>query len=174
MPLPGDRNPIEEWQVLDLLTGLVDKSLVVYEENAGGRYRRLETARQYARDRLLESEESAAVRTERRAFFLRLAEEAVRKLPGPEQAAWLDRLETEHDNLRAARLLAASEALREAVGTPRASSEQEKHERSLAAIRAELGEGAFAKAWAEGGAMASAQAVEYALGEQAGPLGPPS
>jgi hypothetical protein len=50
-------DPIEPWEVLDLLAGLVPKSLVLYEEDeqGGGRYRLLETVRQYARDRLLES-----------------------------------------------------------------------------------------------------------------------
>src|SRR5207302_843893 len=50
-------------EVLDLLTSLVDKSLVLYEERGSeGRYRLLETVRQYARDRLLEAGEAAAVR----------------------------------------------------------------------------------------------------------------
>jgi hypothetical protein len=45
---------VEEWEVLDRLTSLVEKSLVHYEEQGGeGRYRLLETVRQYARDRLL-------------------------------------------------------------------------------------------------------------------------
>jgi len=55
---------VEEWEVLDLLTALVDKSLVLYEEQYGEtRYRLLETVRQYARDRLLEAGESQAVRS---------------------------------------------------------------------------------------------------------------
>jgi len=88
---------------LDLLTSLVDKSLAVYEEQAGeARYRLLETVREYARDRLLESGEMEEVRERHFAFFLRMAEEIEPKLTGLEQAAWLDRLEGEHDNLRAA------------------------------------------------------------------------
>src|SRR5713226_5481995 len=94
---------VEEWEVLDLLTSLVEKSLVLYEERGGeGRYRLLETVRQYARDRLLEAGEAEAVRGRHLGFVLRLAEEAEPKLSGPEQVVWLDRLEAEHDNLRAA------------------------------------------------------------------------
>src|SRR5438067_1748320 len=92
---------IEAWEVLDLLTGLVEKSLVLYEEQGGeGRYRLLETVRQYGRDRLAESAEAEAVRDGHLDFFLALAEEAESKLWS--EVAWLDRLEQEHDNLRAA------------------------------------------------------------------------
>jgi predicted ATPase len=47
-------SPIEEHEILDLLTALVDKSLVAYDESAG-RFDLLETVRQYARDRLVDS-----------------------------------------------------------------------------------------------------------------------
>jgi predicted ATPase/class 3 adenylate cyclase len=96
---PGDG--VEEWEVLDLLASLVEKSMVGYEEHEA-RYRLLETMRQYARDRLVERGEAENVRRCHRDFFLRLAEEAKRKLQGGEQAAWLNRLEAEHDNLRVA------------------------------------------------------------------------
>jgi len=89
--------------VLDLLTRLVDKSLVVVNEYEGmGRYRLLETVRQYSQDRLLEQGEADAVRECHRAFFLALGEEAGPHLRGPEQLQYLNRLEAEHDNLRAA------------------------------------------------------------------------
>src|SRR5439155_23800073 len=62
--------------VLDLLTRLVDKSLVLYEEASGeGRYRLLETIRQYCRDRWQERGEVTAVCARHRDHFLRLAEE---------------------------------------------------------------------------------------------------
>ncbi len=94
---------IEDWEVVDLLTSLVDKSLVVYEEREGGpRYRLLETVRQYAQDRLVESGESDTVRERHRNHFLALAESAETKLKGVEQTQWLQLLEEEHDNLRAA------------------------------------------------------------------------
>ena len=90
-------------EVLDLLMHLVDKSLVVAEEQGGkARYRMLETVQQYARDRLRESGEAEAVRRRHRDWYLELAEQAEPGLVGGEQAAWLDRLELEHANLRAA------------------------------------------------------------------------
>jgi predicted ATPase/class 3 adenylate cyclase len=95
---------IETGEVLDLLTRLVDKSLVVVDLGAGreARYRLLETVRQYALDRLAASEEAARIRTLHRVVFLELARGAEAALQGPEQKVWLDRLEAEHDNLRAA------------------------------------------------------------------------
>ncbi len=94
---------VAEWAVLDVLTSLVDKSLVVYEEREGiARYRLLETIREYARQKLRETEEGESLQSRHRDYFLALAEEAKEKLKGPEQAEWLERLETEHDNLRAA------------------------------------------------------------------------
>ena len=98
---------------LDLLTRLVNKSLVVAEEHSGkGRYRFLETVRQYNGDRLLEAGEAELVRKRHREFFLALAEEAEPHLRGGEQVHWLNRLEAEHDNLRAAveSLLGAEDA----------------------------------------------------------------
>src|SRR5262245_40657919 len=93
--------PIEAWEVLDRLTALVEKSLVGYEEQAGeARYRLLETVQQYARDRLLEGGEAAAVRGRHRDWFLALAEEAWPDLWT--HVSSQDRLEREHDNLRAA------------------------------------------------------------------------
>ena len=95
---------VEDWEVLDLLTGLVDKSLAVYEEGAdgdAGRYRLLESVRQYAGDRLGESGEGEAVQGRAASWFLAFAEEAAPQLTGSEVAAWLSRLEVEHDNLRA-------------------------------------------------------------------------
>ena len=94
---------VGEDEVLELLSCLVDKSLVVVARgDEGSRYHMLETVRQYAAGKLVESEESAAVRARHALFFLDLAEEAETGLAGSEQASWLGRLETEHDNLRAA------------------------------------------------------------------------
>ena len=99
-----DDTALDEWEVLDLLTSLVDKSLVVYEEDEQGvgRYRLLETVRQYAHERLLIDDNSAIVRGRHLDYFLGWAEGAGSQLVGPEQKWWCDRLETEHDNLRAA------------------------------------------------------------------------
>ncbi|MBI3661212.1 tetratricopeptide repeat protein, partial [Candidatus Acetothermia bacterium] len=94
---------IAEYDVLDLLTQLVDKSLVVMEEKADeGRYRLLETVRHYGYDKLVKAEEVELARNHHLDFFLKFAEEAESKLQGVEQKAWLNKLETEHDNLRAA------------------------------------------------------------------------
>jgi len=90
-------------EVLDLLTHLVDKSLVtVDEETEEARYRLPETIRQYARDKLYESGEVEKIRDRHLEFFIRFAEQAEPKLRSAEQLEWLNRVETEHDNLRAA------------------------------------------------------------------------
>lgn len=94
---------IEQRAVLEILTLLADKSLVVVGQSYGRtRYDLLETVRQYARDRLEESGASEAVRTRHRDYFLALAEEARPNLEGSEEAEWLRRLEEEHENLRLA------------------------------------------------------------------------
>ncbi|MGC4043660.1 MAG: tetratricopeptide repeat protein [Armatimonas sp.] len=95
--------PVEDWEVLDLLTSLADKSLIIADiENADSRYRMLETVRQYADEKLQESEEAETVQERHVEWCLALLQEADPKLKGPEQVVWLDRLELEHDNLRAA------------------------------------------------------------------------
>jgi predicted ATPase/class 3 adenylate cyclase/Tfp pilus assembly protein PilF len=94
---------VEAAAILDLLTSLVDKSLVLAETRRGeARYRLSETVRQYGRDRLVESGETDVVRTRHRDWCVDLAERAESRFRGPEQIAWLERLETEHDNLRTA------------------------------------------------------------------------
>ena len=94
---------IEEWEVVDLLTSLADKSLVVWEQRAGStRYQFLETVRQYAREKAGERGADRAWRNRHLAHFLMLAEEAQAQLAGARQAVWLERLDAEHDNLRAA------------------------------------------------------------------------
>jgi predicted ATPase/DNA-binding SARP family transcriptional activator/DNA-binding CsgD family transcriptional regulator len=100
----GAGGGIEQDNVLDLLSRLVDKSLVVAEATGDGgvRYRLLEPIRQYAQERLEEGVESDAVRRRHAAFSLALAEEAEPELQGSQQVAWLKRLETEHPNLRVA------------------------------------------------------------------------
>ncbi|MGH2587895.1 MAG: ATP-binding protein [Dehalococcoidia bacterium] len=92
--------------VLDILTQLVDKSLVVAEQPGGAvRYRLLETVRQYAAEQLDDVEESgegAAIRRRHLAWCVSQAEGAEAAIRGPYEPAWLARLEQEHDNLRAA------------------------------------------------------------------------
>src|SRR5829696_2842066 len=95
---------VEDDNILDLLSGLVEKSLVVAREGEQGnvRYRMLEPIRQYARDKLEEDGEGEEARLRHATFFLALAKEAEPKLQGPEDTMWLEGLEREHDNLRAA------------------------------------------------------------------------
>lgn len=91
--------------LLDLLARLIDKSLVLVEDPPGEettRYRFLETIRQYALEKLLQSGEAAELRTRHLQYFLEFAQAAEPALRGPEQLRWLDLFEIEHDNLRAA------------------------------------------------------------------------
>ena len=85
--------------VLNGLERLVDRSLVLAEH---GRYRMLETLRQYANERLRDRNAIDALRERHAHYYLRLAEAAEPELKRADQAAWLERLTLEHDNLRAA------------------------------------------------------------------------
>ena len=100
----GTNEDVGEEDVLELLSRLVDKSLVVAEVRAGEvrRYRLLEPVRQYAWERLEESGEAEDFSGRHAEFFLALAEEAEPKLAGAQQQEWAERLETDHDNMRAA------------------------------------------------------------------------
>jgi non-specific serine/threonine protein kinase len=90
-------------QIFELLTRLMDKSLVFQVDTGQGpRYRMLDTVRRYAEEKLRDSGEADEVRGHHLEWCLRLAEQAEPELQGPEQRLWLDRLEQEHDNLRAA------------------------------------------------------------------------
>ena len=94
---------MEEWETLDVMASLVDKSLVLAQpQGETVRYRLLETVRQYAIDRLIERGEYRTVRARHGLYFLSLAEEIKPKLRGAQQAQWLEVLEEEHDNLRQA------------------------------------------------------------------------
>jgi predicted ATPase/class 3 adenylate cyclase/DNA-binding CsgD family transcriptional regulator len=95
----------EQWQVLDRLAALVDKSLVQAEEVKGTtRYRLLETVRHYAAERLAlrAGSQPGETRAAHRDYYLALVETAGLYLRGPHETAWLDRLQVEFDNIRAA------------------------------------------------------------------------
>ena len=99
----GSADGTERYQILELLSRLVDRSLVHVEEAAAeARYRLLETIRQYGRDRLAESGEEAAVRTRHLDFYVALAERAEPEMERAGLMTWLDRLDLELGNLRAA------------------------------------------------------------------------
>jgi predicted ATPase/predicted Ser/Thr protein kinase len=95
---------VEKDEILEPLSRLVDKSLVNVEEGATGnrRYRFLETVRQYGQVRLVRSGEAERLRELHLAFFFELAQRAEPELQRPDQVIWLNRLQLEHDNLRAA------------------------------------------------------------------------
>jgi tetratricopeptide (TPR) repeat protein len=89
---------------LDEVTSLVDKNLLrqTAEEEEESRFTMLETIREYGLEALAASREMEATRQAHASYYLALAEEAARELTGPRSAVWLERLEREHDNLRAA------------------------------------------------------------------------
>ncbi len=94
---------VERFEVLESLSRLVDKSLVVVTERGGeARYRLLQIVRQYASERLEAASEEGAAGRRHALFFLGLVEEAEPELNGAGQAAWLERLTQELDNLRTA------------------------------------------------------------------------
>jgi tetratricopeptide (TPR) repeat protein len=99
-----DGGELAAGQIVDLLSRLVDKSLVVAEERRGElRYRLLETILLYAHRRLSEKPVKALEAQRRHiVYFLTLAEQAGSQLREGNQLLWLDRLQLEHDNLRAA------------------------------------------------------------------------
>jgi predicted ATPase len=89
---------IEHDEVLDLLTGLIDKSLVVSDNQHSktARYQLLEPIRQYSAKKLQSSGEEVMIHKRHQNWYLVLAQAAEPKLYGPEQAMWVDRLEAEH------------------------------------------------------------------------------
>jgi tetratricopeptide (TPR) repeat protein len=95
--------PGDAYDVLELLSSLIDKSLVLVEQRSGAaRYRLLEPIRQYSQDKLQVFAEAEQVRRTHRDWYARLAERAEAEMAGARQKRAFDRLEAEHDNLRAA------------------------------------------------------------------------
>ncbi|HEU0202788.1 MAG TPA: tetratricopeptide repeat protein [Burkholderiaceae bacterium] len=92
---------IDEAEVLDLLSRLVEESLVILDAD-GGRYRMLDTVRHYAQERLREAGEEAMVQWRHLDHYLALAERARVELAGPAQGTWLARLDQERENLLSA------------------------------------------------------------------------
>jgi non-specific serine/threonine protein kinase len=96
-------NGIKKSEVLDTLSQLVDKSLVVTSQISGKkRYSLLETIREFALEKLAQSQEMESTKNRHLDFYLQFVEEAEPKIKGPEELIWYARLEAEHDNLRAA------------------------------------------------------------------------
>lgn len=95
----------EVWEIVDCLTELADHSLIVVESDQGqARYRLLETMREYGQERLrdISTTEPLRLRARHRDYYLQFVLDAVTLLGGPDQALWLDRMERDHDNIRAA------------------------------------------------------------------------
>ena len=102
---------VDASRVLDVLTTLADKNLVLAEKRGGTtRYGLLETVRDYAQDLLREDGEADRVRRRHLAYYLALAEEADRQAGDMcGRKAWVDRLEEEYDNVRAALAFSSSD-----------------------------------------------------------------
>jgi predicted ATPase/predicted Ser/Thr protein kinase len=93
---------VDESGVLELLSGLVDKSLVLTEDRDGQqRYRLMVTLLEYAHKRLVQTDEGDAISRRYAEFFATVAAEGEPNLIGAEQKLWLERLNAEYDNLRA-------------------------------------------------------------------------
>jgi non-specific serine/threonine protein kinase len=95
---------VEAEQVVELLLHLVDKSLVIAEEDPAGRarYRLLDTLRQYSRETLVARGESERVHSQHASYYLMLAERAEPELEQLHQGAWIERLALEQSEVRAA------------------------------------------------------------------------
>jgi predicted ATPase/DNA-binding XRE family transcriptional regulator len=100
-PAPNPQSPTP---IPDGLISLIDKSLLRQEDGPDGepRFMMLETVREYALERLVESGEEYTAQRRHAEYFLALAESAAPQLHMAEQRTWLARLEAEHSNLRAA------------------------------------------------------------------------
>lgn len=96
-------DPIESFEVLDLLASLVEKSLVMLDESgASSRYRMLETIAEYAREKLAQSADAEAPAARHCEHYFALAKELKKGLNGPAQVESIQRTELELDNIRAA------------------------------------------------------------------------
>jgi non-specific serine/threonine protein kinase len=95
---------IDQDTMLELLSHLVDKSLIIVDAEAGGerRYHFLETVRQYGRERLVRSGDAERVRDRHLSFFSELVRRAEPELQKADQVSWLNRLQREYDNVRSA------------------------------------------------------------------------
>jgi tetratricopeptide (TPR) repeat protein len=91
-------------EAFDGISSLLDKSLLGQEEGPNGepRFVMLETIHEFAREKLGESAEAEEIKKLHAQYFLTLAEEAYPEFKGPNQLEWLEKLEAEHDNIRAA------------------------------------------------------------------------
>jgi predicted ATPase/DNA-binding CsgD family transcriptional regulator len=156
--------------VLGLVRLLVEKSLVNADVGSiDARYHLLETLRQYAWERLMRGGQAEATQTRHAAYYLAFATQGAKLLQGPERTAWLDRLERDQGNVRAAlhwfgdrgdaqaclQLMLALLPFRDARAWLEAIL-------PLAELRAQLGDEDFDRAWATGAAMSVEQVASRA------------
>ena len=96
-------DPVERDDVMDLVTGLVSRSLVVAEDSdLGTRFRLLETIRQYGEERLADWSETESLLTRHARFYADLSTRAAEHVYGPEQLVWARQINVERDNIRSA------------------------------------------------------------------------
>ena len=98
----ADDDVVDRYEIIDLLTRLVDASLVTVDEGTETRYRLLETVRQYSQDRLVDGGEADAVRRRHAEWARSIAVQVHDLLLGDDYPTWSRRLEADHDNFRAA------------------------------------------------------------------------
>jgi predicted ATPase/transcriptional regulator with XRE-family HTH domain len=117
----GAEQTIAPQQVLMLLRQLANKSLIMVDDSVkdGARYRLLEPLREVLYEKLVEAEEQTQLQQRHLAYYTRLAEAVEAELSGADQQQWLDRLETEHDNLRLALKWGSEHSEESAVMTAR-------------------------------------------------------
>jgi predicted ATPase/class 3 adenylate cyclase len=109
-------NGVDEYEVLDLLTQLVDKSLVIAQEKDDNiRYYRLETIRQYAREKLLETDESVVVRNYHLDFIIDMTIRSDEEYINPRQDDVFKKMISEYDNIRSALSWAVESNLEKAI-----------------------------------------------------------
>ncbi|WP_020667379.1 ATP-binding protein [Amycolatopsis nigrescens] len=108
---------LDRHAVLDVLDGLIDKSILVREEQHGVvRYRMLETVRQYGEDRLRAAGQVRSLKRRHRDWYQELTRRFQAEWLGPDQVAWIDRLKREHANLRGALDFCASDPVEAEAG----------------------------------------------------------
>lgn len=104
-------DPLDELDVMDMLSSLVDKSLVSFEQSRGNeRYRLLETVRQYGREKIAGTDEESETQDRHIQWFSAFAARAVSWNREPDDREWMALLETEQDNLAAAMEMAGRHA----------------------------------------------------------------
>ena len=95
--------PVDRDNLLELLSGLIDKSLVLLDERDGQqRYRFMMTLLEYAQERLLQTQEAAAIYRAHAGFFSALVLEGESRSMSAGENTWLDRIKLEYDNIRSA------------------------------------------------------------------------